>query len=318
MKKLCKSNTNKKICGVCGGIAEYLNADPTLIRLAFVLICALGIYCLLLLFDDQAYLIDGGWEQTYGTLHEALQRYGITRLNGVFLTHCDRDHYGGLLRLASDDIPVDAWYAASIYHDIPSSGHPLVDAAATRSESVRWLNAGDVLELGSTGTLTVLGPLTKNIENENNNSLVFSVETADGFLLFTGDMKLEEEAELLTAGLISGADVLKVPFHGDNTASSESFVQAVMPQIALICTSTREEPDTPAGSREPTSTELTRSASRSVRYSCGRPLRYSTSRSYSARRRRWGSPVPRRISRSGAGTDSASATSGARDAARAR
>ena len=38
MKKLCKSNTNKKICGVCGGIAEYLNADPTLIRLAFVII----------------------------------------------------------------------------------------------------------------------------------------------------------------------------------------------------------------------------------------------------------------------------------------
>ena len=38
MKKLCKSNKNRKICGVCGGIAEYLNADPTLIRLAFVLI----------------------------------------------------------------------------------------------------------------------------------------------------------------------------------------------------------------------------------------------------------------------------------------
>ena len=38
MKKLCKSNTNKKICGVCGGIAEYLNADPTLIRLAFVIV----------------------------------------------------------------------------------------------------------------------------------------------------------------------------------------------------------------------------------------------------------------------------------------
>ena len=38
MKKLCKSNNNKKICGVCGGIAEYLNADPTLIRLAFVIV----------------------------------------------------------------------------------------------------------------------------------------------------------------------------------------------------------------------------------------------------------------------------------------
>ena len=38
MKKLCKSNTNKKICGVCGGIAEYLNADATLIRLAFAVV----------------------------------------------------------------------------------------------------------------------------------------------------------------------------------------------------------------------------------------------------------------------------------------
>ena len=105
-----------------------------------------------------------------------------------------------------------------------------------------------MLALSEAAVLTVLGPLTKNIENENNNSLVFSVETQDGTLLFTGDMKLEEEAGLLSAGLIPTADVLKVPFHGDNTASSERFVQTVMPQIALICTSTQEEPDTPAGS----------------------------------------------------------------------
>ena len=204
--------------------------------------------CLLLLTDDQAYLIDGGWERTYGRLCEALRQYGITRLNGVFLTHCDRDHYGGLLQLAAGDMPVDAWYAASIYHDIPSDGHPLIAAAALRGEEVRWLSAGDTLALGDSSVLTVLGPLTQNTENENNNSLVFSVETPDGTLLFTGDMKLAEEAELLSAGLIPSADVLKVPFHGDNTASSDRFVQTVMPQVAVICTSTQEEPDTPAGS----------------------------------------------------------------------
>ena len=42
MKKLCKSNKNRKVCGVCGGIAEYLNADPTLIRLAFLLVSAIA------------------------------------------------------------------------------------------------------------------------------------------------------------------------------------------------------------------------------------------------------------------------------------
>ena len=32
-KRLTKSKTEKKIFGVCGGIAEYLNVDPTIIRL---------------------------------------------------------------------------------------------------------------------------------------------------------------------------------------------------------------------------------------------------------------------------------------------
>ena len=37
-KKLFRSNTNKKIAGVCGGLAEYLNMDPTVIRLIWVLV----------------------------------------------------------------------------------------------------------------------------------------------------------------------------------------------------------------------------------------------------------------------------------------
>ena len=37
MKKLHKSQTEKKLCGVCGGIAEYFAVDPTIIRLLWVL-----------------------------------------------------------------------------------------------------------------------------------------------------------------------------------------------------------------------------------------------------------------------------------------
>ena len=36
-KKLMRSN-NKKIAGVCGGIAEYFNIDPTMIRAVFAII----------------------------------------------------------------------------------------------------------------------------------------------------------------------------------------------------------------------------------------------------------------------------------------
>lgn len=41
-KRLYKSSSNYMICGVCGGIAEYFNLDPTLVRLAWVLFSCLG------------------------------------------------------------------------------------------------------------------------------------------------------------------------------------------------------------------------------------------------------------------------------------
>ena len=37
-KKLCLSRTNKVLAGVCGGIAEYLKVDPTLVRIIWVLL----------------------------------------------------------------------------------------------------------------------------------------------------------------------------------------------------------------------------------------------------------------------------------------
>lgn len=202
--------------------------------------------CLLLLFEDKSYLIDSGYERTFPALLEMLRQYDITRLDGVILTHCDKDHYGSLMPLAKSDIDVNAWYAAAIYHDVKPGEHPMELAAAARGEQVTWLSAGDTLKLTGSASLTVLGPLTVNAENENNNSLVFSVETADGTLLFTGDMKLDEEMALLLQRVIPRADVLKVPFHGDNSACSDNFVRAVSPQLALISTSTKEEPDTPS------------------------------------------------------------------------
>ena len=42
MKKLRKSQTNKVISGVCGGVAEYFNADPTIVRMLWILFTFAG------------------------------------------------------------------------------------------------------------------------------------------------------------------------------------------------------------------------------------------------------------------------------------
>ena len=41
-KRLYRSESSRMLCGVCAGIAEYFNRDPTLIRLAWALFCILG------------------------------------------------------------------------------------------------------------------------------------------------------------------------------------------------------------------------------------------------------------------------------------
>ena len=41
-KRLYRSNGSKVIAGVCGGIAEYFDLDPSLVRLGWIVFCALG------------------------------------------------------------------------------------------------------------------------------------------------------------------------------------------------------------------------------------------------------------------------------------
>ncbi|MBQ4641462.1 MAG: PspC domain-containing protein [Oscillospiraceae bacterium] len=64
-KKLYKSESDKKICGVCGGIAKYFSIDATLVRLALVAFCLLGgsgilayIICAIVIPDEPVDFID--------------------------------------------------------------------------------------------------------------------------------------------------------------------------------------------------------------------------------------------------------------------
>ena len=55
-KKLYKSTTDKKICGVCGGLAEYLNVDSTIVRLVLAF-SALFVGCGILAYIIAALII---------------------------------------------------------------------------------------------------------------------------------------------------------------------------------------------------------------------------------------------------------------------
>lgn len=203
--------------------------------------------CLFVSAAGQWYMVDAGYEYSYPLIRTFIDTMNIRRLEAVFLTHCDKDHFGGLASLAGSDVEIGKWYASSCFYDTGKDGHPMIAAAAIRGEEVTWLNAGNVIENGNV-VINILGPLETNYNNENNNSLVMTFQHGTDRILLCGDMKVEEEAQLIMRNVIPPCQVIKIGHHGDNNATTEALINCVRPQAAVISTSSVEEPDTPANS----------------------------------------------------------------------
>ncbi len=201
----------------------------------------------ILFSGDERYLIDTGTSDSFDQLQLALETYQITTLDGVFITHTDKDHVGGLKKLCKSDVEILALYAPVFHTEKSDEDHPAYGLALKYDIAFEWLSAGDVLPMEG-GQMVVLSPLVHDTEKENNNSLVLDVQTDHGNFLLTGDMELPAEELLLFRNLVPRATILKVAHHGEDDATSPLFVSVVSPQVAIISTSTAERDNTPSES----------------------------------------------------------------------
>lgn len=231
------------LLGARGSKAEAKEQAGATVRITFLNVGKAD--AALLCLGDLRYLVDTGAKESADALLRALAYEKVERLDGVFITHTDKDHVGGLKALLKSGIVVAQLYAPYYHNESSNEKHPAVKLAEKYTVPFAWLRAGDSIEPLKGMRLLVLGPLRQDTANENNNSLVLRVITPQGDLLLTGDMETPEEAELLAAGLVQPAAVLKVGHHGEGDASSASFLYTVKPQIAVISTDSAAESDTP-------------------------------------------------------------------------
>ena len=103
------------------------------------------------------------------------------------------------------------------------------------------VEAGDVINIEKEIRLRVLWPDSKNKINENvlnNNSLVCKLEYKNFSIMLTGDIEEIAEKAILAKYKrnvkILKSNILKVAHHGSKSSSTEDFIKAVMPEIALI------------------------------------------------------------------------------------
>lgn len=187
----------------------------------------------------QAYLIDTGGRLHFGrhrprpaqvlqTTIPYLKAQGITKLNGVFLSHQDADHIGDLRALLTA-VPVDCLYFGAGLEDNPAFQRKLT--GLNQPVKLQPLLAGDCLQLTKYLQVKVLWP-QKPGPGKNDDSLCLLAKFPSKTWLFTGDLDQEHERVLAANGV--AADYLKLGHHGSKTASAPEFLQTVKPDRVFI------------------------------------------------------------------------------------
>lgn len=194
--------------------------------------------CAILQADEKTYLIDVGEDSSVPQILAALSYLETESIEAVFLTHTDKDHIGGWEGIQKM-YDIGKLYTAAI------NEAPDVYTALAEDIPYETLSPGQSVPIGSDGLyLDVLCPVTLYPYEENNNSLVLRLDYGEETVLFTGDMKEVEEADLLSTGYDLDCTVLKVPYHGRKGATTQTFLDACTPELSIVCCDTNTDPDT--------------------------------------------------------------------------
>ena len=188
----------------------------------------------LLVCDGAAMLIDGGNVEDGSYVVSALGKYGVETLECVVATHCDEDHCGGLAGVLAK-YPAERVLCPVTEYDTKAFSN-FQKYTQEQGRSIEQPEAGEQWMLGR-AQVTVLGPL-RDYEDNNENSIVLRVEYGETSFLFTGDIGLEAEDELVESGADVSCTVLKVAHHGSSGSSGYVFLRAAQPQYGVISVGT--------------------------------------------------------------------------------
>ena len=216
-------------------------AGGGLLRLYFLSV-GQGDAALVGLPDGKWMLVDGGGrvsetQARVGArlLLPALRRLGVRRIDYLVLSHEHPDHLQGLLYLAGNFEVGEFWESG-----IPSTSREyrqLKWVLAARGIPVRVLCAALPSFAAGGALLEPLWPATSQRPasgDANDSSLVFRLRHGKGSVLFAGDLTADAERQLLARGGALESSLLKVAHHGSRHSSTDPFLEAVSPRVAVI------------------------------------------------------------------------------------
>jgi competence protein ComEC len=176
-------------------------------------------------------LIDGGDRQAGAAVVQYLKDANVGRLAYVIATHPHSDHIGGLINVFG------AFEAGAVI--MPKVAHSTVtferflEAIEKNNIPLQEPAAGQTFTLGG-AVFAIVAPNEKDYRNLNNYSVSLRMHYGGTSFLFTADAEKESEHEMLENKRGLSAQVLHVGHHGSATSTTQAFLDAVSPEIAVI------------------------------------------------------------------------------------
>lgn len=171
---------------------------------------------------QEVFLIDTG--RTGFEAEQYLKAKGYKDLQALVITHEQKDHAGGLLRIIERFNVKEVWDNGYIKYTIPVS------------ISMRHLERGDILKTNNCN-ITALHPYgefyTSSLAKDSNEmSLVFSLKCKTKTFLFASDTGIEALKTIPTSYL--KADIIKIPHHGSRRSFYQELYESVSPNICIF------------------------------------------------------------------------------------
>jgi competence protein ComEC len=169
----------------------------------------------------------GGADSGNRILIPSLRAMGISKLDGLILTHDDTDHTGGAASIMQA-MPI-GWLSSSL-----PDGHPLLQTSADKRRCMdgqTWQWDGVLFEMLHPDK----GCYALKKISDNDRGCVLRISIANRHILLTADIEKASEMELLKEHPDKlPAALLVVPHHGSKTSSGKEFVASVKPGYAVF------------------------------------------------------------------------------------